>query len=51
MGGYLQGRKRDRDVENRCVDMGGGEGEGGMTWDSDSDIYTLPRVKQTASGR
>ena len=46
----MQGRERDRDVENRCVDKRGGEGEGGTTWESDIDVYTLPRVKQTAVG-
>ena len=45
---YLQGRNRD--VENGCVDLGGGEGEGGMNWEIGIDIYTLPCVKQIASG-
>ena len=28
-----------------------GKGEGGMNWESGPEIYTLPRVKQTASGK
>ena len=44
----MQGRNRDADVENGCVDTGG-EG-GGMNWEVRIDIYTLPRVQQIASG-
>ena len=28
-----------------------GEGEGGMTRESSTNIYTLPTIKQTASGK
>ena len=28
-----------------------GEGEGGKNWDSSTDIYTLPHVKQIANGK
>ena len=28
-----------------------GQGEGGMNWESGTDIYTLPCVKQAASGK
>ena len=47
---YLQGRNGDIDIENRLVNTAG-EGEGGINWESSMDIYTLPRVKQTASGK
>ena len=47
---YLQGRKRDADVENGLVDTGG-DGEGGTNWESSMDIYTLPCVKEIASGK
>ena len=39
----LQGRNRDADVENGCVDTAG-EGEGGTNWESCIDVYTLPCV-------
>ena len=42
---HLQGRNRDADVENRHVNMGDGEGEGGMNWEIRIDIYTLLCVK------
>ena len=45
----MQGRNRDADVEKGHVDTGG-EGEGGTNWEIRTDIYTLPSVKQTASG-
>ena len=41
----LQGRNRDTDVENGCVDT-----EGGMNWEIRIDICKLPCVKQIASG-
>ena len=41
---YLQGRKRDVDVENSFVDTEG-KGEGGSNWESSIDIYTLLHVK------
>ena len=43
---YLQGRNRDTDIENTV-----GEGEGGMNWESSTETYTLPYVKQIASGK
>ena len=36
-----------KDVENGVVDTVG-EGEGGMGWDSGTDLYTLPCVKSVA---
>ena len=45
----MQGRNRDIDIENGHVDTGG-EGEGGTNWEIRIDIYTLPCVKQMASG-
>ena len=36
---------RDTDVENRLVDTAG-EGEGGMNWESNTDIYTLPYIQE-----
>ena len=38
-------RHRDTNLETGLVDAGG-EGEGRMNWDSSTDIYTPPRVKQ-----
>ena len=32
------------------MDKQEGEEEGGTTWESDIDVHTLPRVKQTAVG-
>ena len=46
---YLQGRSRDADVENGYLDTRR-EGEGGMNWEIRIDIYTVPYVKQVASG-
>ena len=43
-------QERDADVENGLVDTAG-EGESGTNWEIRTDIYTLPRVKQTASGK
>ena len=45
---YLQGNNRDADVENRFVDTVG-DGEDGTNWDSSTETYTLPNVKQIAS--
>ena len=45
----LQDSSGDTDIENRCVDTAG-EGEPGMNWKSSVETYTLPYVKQTASG-
>ena len=39
----------DADIENKLV-YTVGKGEGGMNWDSSIEIYTLPHVKQIASG-
>ena len=47
---YLQGRNRDTDVENGSADTeewGGGEVEGGTTWESSTDIYTPVKVTYT----
>ena len=38
---YLQSRNRDRDVENKCMNVKGGKGECGMNWEIEIDIYTL----------
>ena len=35
---YLQGRNRDTDVENKCMDAKGG-GEGQVGWSGDGDLY------------
>ena len=40
----LQGRNRDADVENGCVDTMQGKRDG-MNWEFEIDIYTLPCVK------
>ena len=45
----MQGKNRDTDVKNELVDTVGG-GQGGMNQKIRTDIYTLPCVKQTASG-
>ena len=45
----LSGNKH-ADVENGLADEER-EGEGGMFWESSIDVYTLPRVKQTAGGK
>ena len=49
----MQGRNRDTDVENKCMDTkggkrqggGGGSGDGGMNWETGIDIYTLICIK------
>ena len=46
----MQGRNRDADVENGCVDTGG-DGEGGVNWEMGTDIYTLPYTQDRASGK
>ena len=46
----MQGRKRDTDVEKGPV-AAEGEGEGGVNWEGGTDMYTLPCVKQPASGK
>ena len=45
---YLQGRKRDIDVESGRVHTAEQEGEGEMNREVRIDANTLPRVKQTA---
>ena len=45
----MQGRNRDVDVENGHVDTVGEE-EGGTNWEIRFDMFTLPCVKQIASG-
>ena len=45
----FSGQDRNIDIENGHVDTGW-EGEGGTNWDIRIDIYTLPCVKQIASG-
>ena len=42
----LKGSSGDAGTENRLVDMMG-EGEGGMTWESNVETCTSPYVKQT----
>ena len=37
---YLQGRNRDPDAENKCMDTKGERG-GGRNWEVGTDIYTL----------
>ena len=41
---YSQGNNGETDIENRLVATGG-EGDGGMSWDSSTETYTLPYVK------
>ena len=40
---HLQGRNRDADVENKCMDTKKVEDGGGMNWEF--DIYTLTCIK------
>ena len=47
---YLQCRNRDADIENRHVGPVG-DGAGGTNWQSNTEICTLPCVKQLASGK
>ena len=46
----MQGRNRDVDVEKAHMDTGW-EREGGISCEIRTDIYKLPCVKQTASGK
>ena len=41
----LQGRNRDTDVENKCMDTKGGKLGDGMNWEIGIDIYTLICIK------
>ena len=45
----LQGRNRDTDVENKCIDTKGGKCGGGgggvMNWEIGIDMYTLICIK------
>ena len=47
----MQGRNRDTDVENKCMDtkggkrQGGGGGGGVMNWEIGIDVYTLMCIK------
>lgn len=43
-------RKEQRSRENRRIDTRGREEEGGITWETGINIYTLPRIKHTRSG-
>ena len=45
----MQGSKGDADIKERHLDSVG-EGEGGMICENSIETYTLPHVKQTASG-
>ena len=47
---YLQGRNRDVAVEIGCVNTGRGGARDVKNWEIRTDRYTLPCVKQTASG-
>ena len=40
----MQGRNRDTDAENKCMDTKGGWG-GGMNWEIGIDTYTLICIK------
>ena len=48
-GTSLQGRNRDTDVENKCMDTKGGKwqggGGGGMNWETGIDMYILRCIK------
>ena len=46
---YVQGSKGDTDIQNRLVDTVG-EGDRGMVWKESAEAYTLPSVKEIASG-
>ena len=46
----MQGRYRERDVENGHVAMGEERG-GGMNQEMRSDMYALPDIKQIADGQ
>ena len=46
----LQDSSGDADKENRLVNMGQVGGESGMNGESSMESYTLPYVKQRASG-
>ena len=46
---YLQGNNGDTDIENRPADRVM-QGEGGKNLKSNIEIYTLPYIKQIASG-
>ena len=43
-GTYLQGRNRNTDKENKCVNTKGGQGSG-TNWEIGTDIYPLLRMK------
>ena len=43
------GSKGDTDIKNRLLDIVG-KGEGGMIWENSIETYTLPYIKQIASG-
>ena len=47
---HFPGRNGDGDIKEGLVDTEE-EGEGGMNWESNNDIYTLPCVKKIASGK
>ena len=44
----MQGSEGDTDIKNILLDSVGGEG--GMIWENSIETYTLPYVKQIASG-
>ena len=46
----MQGGNRDTAVEKGLADTAG-EAVGGTKWESSTDVCTLPRASQTASGR
>ena len=46
----MQGRNREADLEKRLGDTAG-EGENGTDWESSTDTYTVPWVKQAADGK
>ena len=45
----MQGRNRDTDVKNKCIDIRGESegwgGSGGMNWEIGIDMYTLMYIK------
>ena len=50
----MQGRNRDTDVENKCMDTKrgkwqGGGGGGGMNWEIGIHMYTLICIKQVTN--
>ena len=46
----FSGSSGETDIENRLVDTGQGEGEGGLNGESSLEIYTLPYLNRKPVG-